>query len=657
MIAPFTPAAGVAGGLGPAVTPGAVSVPGADGFDALLGQLSAALLATVADAAPGVHLPHAEATSDHDGHVDPDTTAVDVTALLAAGPLLPPVATLPAFETSSPVPGESLTDGVDPSVPAGVHLPSHGASAATGSWTVAQSVSEAAAHAVEIASHANEAVDDAAAPAMPWATPRGDAADPSSMAAPGPEPEVSVSPADAVPIESFASNRRIGPLPFEQSAHERSIGRRSLDMTIETTSSPAPVSASIVPATSTVDTVATERAGHTVQLGAGTPRELASLDGQRRPTAGLSDLPRRGARFVGPYERVAAHAMEGRTAIPPDPTTWGSVPESLTVDAAPVGVKVPVGSTDPAVVDSTTPDQSALPATSWPPPAARARALGRALDAHTDRLPDSAAPAELVAQVAQVARGVATSGIPTDADTAVGDVLNRRAGRVGTSAAARPTPGVPIGAGVTSEPHAAEGDGLTSAAAPISPTWRATLASFDRAGDTPVASAPSAPTVPALGPFITILRPPVDDVPVAVDAMAVEAPTLDAATGESVHAQIVRSLKVQWTGGLSEARVTLRPEFLGEVVATITVEQGVVSATLQADTPEVRHWIEAHTSSLRDALVEHGLKLDRLTVAEPAREPADADRQGRPRGRQPEAPPSRRRRAPDAHDSQFELTA
>jgi flagellar hook-length control protein FliK len=134
-------------------------------------------------------------------------------------------------------------------------------------------------------------------------------------------------------------------------------------------------------------------------------------------------------------------------------------------------------------------------------------------------------------------------------------------------------------------------------------------------------------------------------------------PDLDAATGDAVRTQIVKSLRMQWTGGMGEARVTLRPEYLGEVTASIKVEQGVVTATLQADTPEVRRWMESHTATLRDALVDHGLKLDRLTVGEPERQAAQGDRQNKPR-QQPreQAPRPRARRETSETDVPFEVT-
>ncbi len=128
-------------------------------------------------------------------------------------------------------------------------------------------------------------------------------------------------------------------------------------------------------------------------------------------------------------------------------------------------------------------------------------------------------------------------------------------------------------------------------------------------------------------------------------------PVLAAGDGEAVQAQIVQSLRVQWTGGAGEARVRLRPDYLGEVVATIKVEQGAVTATLQADRPEVRRWMEANTQTLRDGLVEHGLKLDRLVIlSEPARGDSADDNQGRPRGRQPQPQPPPRPRRPRQDD-------
>jgi flagellar hook-length control protein FliK len=134
-------------------------------------------------------------------------------------------------------------------------------------------------------------------------------------------------------------------------------------------------------------------------------------------------------------------------------------------------------------------------------------------------------------------------------------------------------------------------------------------------------------------------------------------PGLDTPAADTVHAQIVRSMRLQWTGGAGEARVSLRPEYLGEVTASIRVDQGVVTATLHADTPEVRRVLEAQTATLRDALVEHGLRLDRIVIAEPETPAGDGrERHARPRGRQPQAPPRRPRRDADDAGSTFQMT-
>ncbi len=123
-----------------------------------------------------------------------------------------------------------------------------------------------------------------------------------------------------------------------------------------------------------------------------------------------------------------------------------------------------------------------------------------------------------------------------------------------------------------------------------------------------------------------------------------------------MHSQIVKSIRMQWSGGSSEARVLLKPGYLGEVHATLKVEQGVVTATLHADTPEVRRWMESHTSTLRDALAEHGLKLERLTIAEPERQASQGERHARPRQRQQDSSRQRARRQTAEPGSLFDVT-
>jgi flagellar hook-length control protein FliK len=112
-------------------------------------------------------------------------------------------------------------------------------------------------------------------------------------------------------------------------------------------------------------------------------------------------------------------------------------------------------------------------------------------------------------------------------------------------------------------------------------------------------------------------------------------------------AQIIRSFRLLWQAGQGEARVQLRPEYLGELTVAVKVEQGAVTATLHAEAPEVRRWLESHSTSLREALAEHGLKLDRLIVVDERgrQDAAGTDRRQRQRQAEDEGEaPSRRRR-------------
>lgn len=113
--------------------------------------------------------------------------------------------------------------------------------------------------------------------------------------------------------------------------------------------------------------------------------------------------------------------------------------------------------------------------------------------------------------------------------------------------------------------------------------------------------------------------------------------------GTQVTNQIVQSLRTQVRGGIGEAVLRLKPEFLGEVTITIRLDRGQVDASVKAALPAVREWIEAQEPAVRQSLGEQGLSLTRLRV-EPdgerafsddgrQEEPASNGRHGRPRQR------------------------
>lgn len=108
-------------------------------------------------------------------------------------------------------------------------------------------------------------------------------------------------------------------------------------------------------------------------------------------------------------------------------------------------------------------------------------------------------------------------------------------------------------------------------------------------GDRPAASAPRLETV-------EISNPPDADADVAT--------------------QIVRSIKTSLKDGIGEARVRLRPDYLGEVRIELKVEGDRVSAVLQVERADVRQQVEQGSQSLRSTLAAQGLHLEELTVRE-----------------------------------------
>jgi flagellar hook-length control protein FliK len=105
-----------------------------------------------------------------------------------------------------------------------------------------------------------------------------------------------------------------------------------------------------------------------------------------------------------------------------------------------------------------------------------------------------------------------------------------------------------------------------------------------------------------------------------------------------VTLQIVQSMRMQFRDGIGEAVLKLNPEHLGSVSISLRVENGGLKANVQADLPAVRQWLESQQDTLRSALAEHGLRLDRFDVEPDAqRQQAEDDgRRGQSRKRQPQ---------------------
>ena len=119
--------------------------------------------------------------------------------------------------------------------------------------------------------------------------------------------------------------------------------------------------------------------------------------------------------------------------------------------------------------------------------------------------------------------------------------------------------------------------------------------------------------------------------------------------------QIVQAIRLQWSNGSSEARITLQPDQFGDVTVSVRVERGQVVARVEADAPVVREWLQNNQVTLRQGLAEHNLTLDRLEVAKPP-ESRDADRRG-DRQAPDEQPHRRPPQRPRSDEDAFEVVA
>jgi flagellar hook-length control protein FliK len=134
--------------------------------------------------------------------------------------------------------------------------------------------------------------------------------------------------------------------------------------------------------------------------------------------------------------------------------------------------------------------------------------------------------------------------------------------------------------------------------------------------------------------------------PVASDAPTFAPNQVDMRTiadETDVTRQIVQAVRMQWREGSGDARLTLRPEYLGEVTIALRVENGGVTAHVSAEVPSVRAWVSEHEAMLRETLSTQGLQLNRLVVsAKPDEAQPEAEKRRQQAAANP-APPRRRR--------------
>ncbi|MCL2604362.1 MAG: flagellar hook-length control protein FliK [Defluviitaleaceae bacterium] len=79
--------------------------------------------------------------------------------------------------------------------------------------------------------------------------------------------------------------------------------------------------------------------------------------------------------------------------------------------------------------------------------------------------------------------------------------------------------------------------------------------------------------------------------------------------------QIMSQIRVHTGEQVTEMRLTLRPESLGDIVLRVLTQNGIVTAQFIAESQRVREALESGFNQLRDALEEQGIQFSELSVS------------------------------------------
>lgn len=79
--------------------------------------------------------------------------------------------------------------------------------------------------------------------------------------------------------------------------------------------------------------------------------------------------------------------------------------------------------------------------------------------------------------------------------------------------------------------------------------------------------------------------------------------------------QIEGKIKVDIKGAVSEIKMLLKPENLGEVTLKVLTENGIVTAKFLADNQKVKEIIEANLNVLKESLSQQGIDVSELSVS------------------------------------------
>jgi flagellar hook-length control protein FliK len=233
------------------------------------------------------------------------------------------------------------------------------------------------------------------------------------------------------------------------------------------------------------------------------------------------------------------------------------------------------------------------------------------------------------AAVAQAVTAAAATATPVIAETRDTDRVNTADTQAPTSTAARLARALQRAAAVTTGGAAFSAQVADTESGSSQSSSSGGGESTDRGTQTF-----AAPRQTSGGVLFTVAAPtPIDirSLARAVDAASHAVEGLPSTIPErDVVAQLVQSMRVQFRDGIGEAVVKLKPEHLGSVQVSLRIENGAVTATVQADVASVRQWIESQQETLRTSLAEQGLRLERFVV-EPDGERQSARDDAQPR--------------------------
>ncbi|WP_028611035.1 flagellar hook-length control protein FliK [Paenibacillus harenae] len=85
---------------------------------------------------------------------------------------------------------------------------------------------------------------------------------------------------------------------------------------------------------------------------------------------------------------------------------------------------------------------------------------------------------------------------------------------------------------------------------------------------------------------------------------------------ESMTGMIIQKFDVSTLNGVSEAKLMLFPEHLGQVDVRITMQNGLLTAVFQTDTAMAKDMLDNQMAQLRSALQAQGLMVDKLEVSQ-----------------------------------------